>query len=206
LPVTDNGMMKSMLRHLRIVKGFFPRHGIAVLCVCGVTMAGTGVASSGETGVRETHVLGAAAEMHLPIDQPLTPWVHDPAIFEKDDGDRTELREVVEQEVTTIKLDNLVRPIHFGLGDIEITGNYLKILREVLDGMRGRANVRLHFVGHADSLPLRGELINIYRDNIGLSRERAGTVAEYCQRALNLPPEAISYEGLGDSRPAAGHR
>ena len=194
-----------MVRHLRIVKGFFPRYGIAVLCVCGVTAAGTGVASSEETGVRETHVRGEAAEMHLPTDQPLTPWVHDPAIFEKDEGDRTELREVVEKEVTTIKLDNLVPPIHFGLGDIEITGNYLKILREVLDGMRGRANVRLHFVGHADSLPLRGELINIYGDNFGLSRERAGTVAEYCQRALNLPPEAISYEGLGDSRPVASN-
>lgn len=194
-----------MVRHLRIAKGFSPRHGIAVLCVCGVTVAGTGIASSGETGVRETRVRGEAAEMHLPTDRPSTPWVLDPAIFEKDEGDRTELREVVEKEVTTIKLDNLVPPIHFGLGDIEITGDYLKILRGVLDGMRGRANVRLHFVGHADTLPLRGELINIYGDNFGLSRERAGTVAEYCQRALNLPPEAISYEGLGDSRPVAGN-
>ena len=194
-----------MVRHLRILKGFLPRHGIAVLCVCGITAAGTGVASSEETGVRETHARGEAAEMHLPTDRSLTPWIHDPAIFGKDEGDRTEMREVVERDVKTIKLDNLVRPVHFGLGDIEITDNYLKILREVLDGMRGRANVRLHFVGHADSLPLRGELINIYRDNIGLSRERAGTVAEYCQRALNLPPEGISYEGFGDSRPVASN-
>src|SRR5512134_3076387 len=195
--------MNVMLRHLRFIKGFFPRHGIAVLCVCGVVVGGTGVASSEETGVRETHVRGEAAEMHLPTDRSLTPWVHDPAIFRKDEGDKTELREVVEREVTTIKLDNLVPPIHFGLGQIEITDNYLKMLREVLDRMRGRTNVRLHFVGHADSLPLRGELINIYGDNIGLSRERAGTVAEYCQRALSLPPEAISYEGFGDSRPVA---
>ncbi len=194
-----------MFPHLRIVKGFFPRHGIAVLCVCGVTAAGAGTASSAETGVRETHVRGEAAEMHLPADRPLTPWVHDPAIFEKDEGDRKEQREVVERKVTTVKLDNLVPPINFGLGQIEITGDYLKMLRDVLDRMRGRANVRLHFVGHADSLPLRGELIDIYRDNIGLSRERAGTVAEYCQRALSLPPEAISYEGLGDSRPVAAN-
>ena len=141
--------------------------------------------------------------MHLPTDQSLTPWIHDPAIFEKDEGDRTEMRKVVEQDFKTIKLDNLVPPIHFGLGDIEITENYLKILRDVLDSMRDRANVRLHFVGHADYLPLRGELIEWYGDNVGLSRERAGTVAEYCQRALNLPPEAISYEGLGDSQPKA---
>ncbi|MGE5663604.1 MAG: OmpA family protein, partial [Deltaproteobacteria bacterium] len=194
-----------MSRHLRRVKGFFPRHGIAVLCVCGVTAAGAGVASAEETSVRETHVRGEAAELHLPTDRPLVPWIHDPAIFETDEGDRTELREVAEKDVTTVKLDNLVPPIHFGLGQIEITEDYLKMLRDVLERMRGRANVRLHFVGHADSLPLRGELIDRYGDNIGLSRERAGTVAEYCQRALSLPPEAISYEGLGDSRPVAGN-
>ncbi len=194
-----------MESHLHRVKGFLLRFGIVVLCVCGVTAAGTGIASSEESGIRETHVRGEAAEMHLPTDRPLSPWVHDPAIFNKDEGDRTELREVVEKEVTTIKLDNLVPPIHFGLGRIEITETYLKMLREVLDGMRDRANVRLHFVGHADSLPLRGELIGIYGDNIGLSRERAGNVAEYCQRALSLPPEAISYEGLGDSQPVASN-
>src|SRR5210317_1621758 len=113
------------------------------------------------------------------------------------------MREIAEQDVKTIKLNNLVPPIHFGLGEAVITENYLKILRDVLDKMRDRENVRLHFIGHADSLPLRGELIDLYGDNIGLSRERAGTVAEYCQQALNLPPEAISYEGLGDSRPVA---
>ena len=194
-----------MSGHLRIAKGSLSRHGIAVLCAFCVAAMGAGVASSEETGVRETHVRGEAAEMHLPTDQPVTPWVHDPAIFETDEGDRKELRDVVEKEVKTIKLENLVPPIHFGLGQIEITPDYLKMLRGVLDGMRGRANVRLHFVGHADTLPLRGELINIYGDNIGLSRERAGTVAEYCQRSLNLPPEAISYEGLGESRPVASN-
>ena len=141
--------------------------------------------------------------MHLPADQSITSWIHDPAIFENDEGDRTEIRKVVEQEFKTIKLDNLVPPIHFGLGEVEITANYLILLQDVLDSMHNRTNVRLHFVGHADSLPLRGDLIELYSDNVGLSRERAGTVAEYCQRALNLPPESISYDGLGDSQPKA---
>jgi outer membrane protein OmpA-like peptidoglycan-associated protein len=133
-------------------------------------MAANAQAASGvETGVRETDVRGEAAEMHLPVDQPFTPWIHDPAIFEEDEGDRTEMREVVEQDVKTIKLGNLVPPIHFGLGEAEITENYLKLLSDVLDSMRDRANVRLHFVGHADSLPLRGDLIEQYGDNVGLS-------------------------------------
>lgn len=199
-------MMKSMERHLTIVKGFSLRRAVAALCVCGIVTAAAGVALAEETTARETNVRPEAAEMHLPVDQPFTLWVHDPAIFEKDEGDRTELRKVVEQEVKTVKLDNLVPPIHFGLGEVEITEDYLKILRDVLVSMRGRTNVRLHFVGHADNLALRGELLNIYNDNVGLSRERAGTVAEYCKRALNLPPEAISYEGVGDSQPVASNR
>jgi flagellar motor protein MotB len=203
LPVSDNRMMVFMLPNLFILRRFFLKHSIAILCLCVVTVAGVEAVSSAETGVRETDVPGKAVEMHLSADQSTTPWIHDPAIFEKDEGDRTEMREVAQQEVKTIKLEDLVPPIHFGLGEVEITENYLKLLRDVLESMRDRTNVRLHFVGHADSLPLRGELIEWYGDNVGLSRERAGTVAEYCQRALNLPPEAISYEGLGDSQPVS---
>jgi flagellar motor protein MotB len=203
LPVSDNKMVEYMVSNLHILIKFLLKHCIAFLCLCVVIAAGAKDAVSVESGIRETDAPGEAAEMHLSADKPLKRWIHDPAIFEKDEGDSTEMREIVKQDVRTIKLDNLVPPIHFGLGDIEITGEYLKILRDVLDSMRGRANVRLHFVGHADSLPLRGELIALYGDNVGLSRERAGTVAEYCQRALDLPAEAISYEGLGDSRPVA---
>jgi flagellar motor protein MotB len=196
-------MIEDMLSKLYILMRFLLKHSIAVLCLCIITAASAKPVLSVETGVRETDAIGDAVEMHLPVDQSITPWIHDPSIFEKDEGDRTETRKVVEQKFKTIKLDNLVPPIHFGLGEVKITENYLKLLRGVLDSMHDRTNVRLHFVGHADSLPLRNELIELYGDNIGLSRERAGTVAEYCQRALNLPPEAISYEGLGDSQPVA---
>jgi flagellar motor protein MotB len=190
---------------LFILKRFLLKHGVAILCFCIVLAAGADVASGAETGVRETDAPGEAAEMHLPVDQSFKSWIHDPAIIKNDEGDRTEMRKVVKQDVKTIKLDNLIPPIHFGSGEAEIPENYIKRLRDVLDSMRDRANVRLHFVGHADSQPLMGELIARYGDNVGLSRERAGTVAEYCQRALNLPPEAISYEGLGDSRPVASN-
>jgi len=155
--------------------------------------------------VQETPARGAAVEMHLPSDQSFTPWTVDPSIFDEDQGDRVETRKVAEKEVKTVKLDNLVPSILFPLGKAEIPDNYLEMLRGVLDSMRDRTNVRLHFVGHTDSLPLRGDLINIYGDNVGLSRERAGTTAEYFQDALGLPPEAISYEGVGDSQPVASN-
>jgi flagellar motor protein MotB len=156
--------------------------------------------------VGETAARGNAVEMHLSTDQAFTPWIHDPATFAEAQGDRLEMREVVEQDVKTIKLENVVPPIRFRLGEAEIPEDYLALLRDVLNNMRDRANVRLHFIGHSDSLRLSAALQERYGDNTGLSRERAGTTAEYFQRALGLPPEAISYEGFGESQPVASNQ
>ncbi len=155
--------------------------------------------------VRDAVTSGTATEVHLPSDRPLIPWILDPAIFDEDHGDQVELRQVVEEDRKTVKLVDLIPPIRFREGEAEIPDDYLSRLRDVLAGMLDKVNVRLHFVGHADSQPLSADLQALYGDNVGLSRERAGTTAEYCQRALNLPPEAISYEGLGASQPLASN-
>ena len=154
---------------------------------------------------REAASSGETTEAHLPKDVTYTPWLLDPAVFAQDQGDRTEKRQVAEKDVKTVKVTNMVPPIHFRTGEAEITEEYLALLRGVLEKMRGRTNVRLHFVGHADPQQLSGPLKAKFVDNTGLSRERAGTIAEYCQRALALPPEAISYEGVGDSKPVASN-
>ncbi|MEJ2699255.1 MAG: OmpA family protein, partial [Desulfuromonadales bacterium] len=190
------------------------KRSLIIICLCLAFAVAAGSAAAADTasvsadsgsGVREAAARGEVVEMHLAPDQGFTLWAQDPSVFKEDQGDRTEKRQVVEQVVKTVKLNNLVPPILFPLGKAEIPENYLELLRRVLDSMRGRKNVRLHFVGHTDSLPLRGDLIARYGDNVGLSRERAGTVAEYFQRALGLPPEAISYEGVGDSQPVASN-
>ena len=187
---------------------------LAIFSLCLTLAAAAGPAAAANTapaaadsgaGVREMAARGEAVEMHLDPDQGFDLWAQDPAVFAKDQGDRTEKRQVMEQVVKTVKLDNLVPSILFPLGKAEIPENYLELLRGVLNQMRDRKNVRLHFVGHTDSLPLRGDLVERYGDNVGLSRERAGTVAEYFQNALGLPPEAISYEGVGDSQPVASN-
>src|SRR5262245_52388050 len=41
---------------------------------------------------------------------------------------------------------------------------------------------------------------------MGLSRERAGEVAEYFKKTLGLPPEAITYEWMGDTEPVASNQ
>lgn len=170
------------------------------LCLLGIGWYGTALAG---TPTRDSAAVSRAGEIHFPSDTDFRAWVHDPEALQEEEGDRAEIKETVEQQTETVKLENLIAPIHFALGKVNIPDDYIAQLRDVLDRMRDRHNVRLHFIGHADNLPLSDELAMRYTDNVGLSRERAGTVAEYCQQALSLPPEAISYEGLGDSRPVA---
>ena len=147
--------------------------------------------------------IGEAVERHLPSDEPIMKWVHDPERVESDEGDELETRETIADELETIKLTGVVPPIRFESGVAEIPGTTVIALGEILERMKHRKNVRLHLIGHADTQPLSDALARIYGDNAGLSRERAGEVAEYLQTVLTLPPEAVSYEWAGDADPVA---
>ncbi len=162
------------------------------------------VAYGGEPdGVRETSPFGEAVEQYLPLNAPYTPW--EVSSDGEQSGDKVEIQKVLDKEVTTLKLQNVVPPIRFESGKAAIPDDYIGLLRNVLERMKDRANVRLHFLGHTDNVKLSGALKDKYGDNTGLSRERAGTTAEYFQRALDLPPESISYEGVGEVQPVASN-
>ncbi|HSN70883.1 MAG TPA: OmpA family protein, partial [Steroidobacteraceae bacterium] len=161
-------------------------------------------ASASAQDVREIPY-GESAERHLSEHQPFGQWAHDPDRLAQQAGDRLETREVLVDDVETIKLTNLVPPVRFESGVADIPPSYIEQLRGILDSMRHRNNVRLHLVGHADSQPLSDALARVYGDNQGLSRERAGEVAEFIQTALALPPEAISFEWAGDTQPIASN-
>ncbi len=115
------------------------------------------------------------------------------------------MREVAAEQLETVKLTNLVPPIHFDVGVAEIPDSTVAELRDILESMRDRRNVRLHLVGHADTQPLSPGLARVFGDNEGLSRERAGEVAELLQRTLGLPAEGVSYEWAGDQQPVASN-
>ena len=149
--------------------------------------------------------IGEAVERHLSLDEPFTQWVQDPALLETDESDLFDTRETLEDVYETIKLGNLVEAIRFESGVAQIPQSTVDSLADILERMRDRVNVRLHLIGHADNQPLSPALAEVYGDNMGLSRERAGEVAEYFQTALSLPPEAVSFEWFGDSRPIASN-
>jgi flagellar motor protein MotB len=174
----------SKRRHLLLIVGFLM------------------TASAGAAQV-DTAEPGEPVERHLSGDQTFRRWSQDPDLLDSERGDRLEVRQVVGEEVETVKLKNVVPPIRFESGVAQIPPDYVEKLAKVLEGMRNRRNVRVHFVGHADTQPLSDALVRVFGDNSGLSRERAGEVAEHFKTALGLPPEAITYEWAGDTQPIA---
>jgi len=164
----------------------------------------TASAAASETTER-TEKLGEPVERHLAPDQTFRRWSQDPGLLDSERGDRLEVQQVVGEKLETVKLKNVVPPIRFESGVAKIPSDYVDKVAQVLESMRNRRNVRVHFVGHADSQRLSDALAREFGDNLGLSRERAGEVAEYFKNALDLPPEAITYEWLGDTQPIASN-
>jgi len=149
--------------------------------------------------------VGEPAERQLPVEAPLTPWTHDPERLRAELGDRLEERPVLERTAETVKLTDVVPPIRFASGAADIPPGFVERLRAALDDMQHLENVRLHLVGHSDDQPLSPRLAAIYGDNEGLSRERAGEVAEFLQRALDLAPESVSFSWRADAEPVASN-
>jgi flagellar motor protein MotB len=168
-------------------------------------LAGAALVGAAEAQLLREPGRGEAVERHLPGEIKPTQWAHDPSLLSTQAGDRLEIREVAAEELETVKLTDLVPPIRFEVGVAEIPESTVAELREVLERMRGRRNVRLHLVGHADTQPLSPALAAVFGDNEGLSRERAGEVAELLQRTLGLAPEGISYAWAGDQQPVASN-
>ncbi|MFZ2161060.1 MAG: OmpA family protein [Sideroxyarcus sp.] len=157
----------------------------------------------GDERVRDNGAVGASTEQYPVEDGVFTPMIKSEP--QEKAGDTLEKQQVMEKVAKTVKLQNVVPPIRFGSGKAEIPPEYVGLLRNILTRMKDRANVRLHFVGYSDNVQLSIQLAQQYDDNAGLSRERAGATAEFFQNALGLPPESISYEGLGEANPVASN-
>ncbi len=151
----------------------------------------------------EKYPLGENTEKHFPPNQTFTLWLQDETLFKPHEADTIEIKTVLEKDVETFKLQNAVPAIGFASGNVAIPDSYVEKLRTVLNEMKNRSNVRLHFIGHSDTDKLSPALRVQFIDNIGLSKYRAQTTAEYFQRQLDLPPDAVSFDGVGAAQPIA---
>lgn len=148
-----------------------------------------------------SHPIGENTEKQLPPDEVFNLWVQDETFFKPHEDDRVEMQKVLDRKYETFKLENAVPAIRFRPGQADIPESAVIQLREILDRMKHRANVRVHFVGHTDSDKLGPGLSAKYGDNFGLSRARAEIAAEFFQNALELEPESVTYDGVGDTQP-----
>ncbi len=153
----------------------------------------------------EKYPLGQNTEKHFPPNQEFTLWTQDETSFKPKEDDTVIVKKVLEKEVETFKLENAVPAIGFQSGDVNIPDSYVEKLRDVLSEMKNRTNVRLHFIGHSDSDKLSPALRGKYINNVGLSKYRAQETAEYFQRELDLPPDGVSFDGVGDAQPIANN-
>jgi len=153
----------------------------------------------------EKYPLGENTEKHFPPNQEFTLWTQDETLFKPQEDDKVVVKKVLEKEVETHKLEGAVPAIGFQSGNVNIPDDFVDKLRNVLREMKNRSNVRLHFIGHSDSDKLSPALREKYIDNIGLSKFRAQETAEYFQRELDLPPDSVSFDGVGDAQPVASN-
>ncbi len=153
----------------------------------------------------EKYPLGNNTEKHFPPNQEFTLWTQDETFFKPKEDDKVVIKKVLEKEVETHKLEGKVPDIDFRSGEVNIPDSYVEKLRDILQEMKNRTNVRLHFVGHSDSDKLGPGLRAKYINNVGLSKYRAQETAEYFQRELDLPPDGVSFDGVGDSQPIASN-
>jgi len=151
----------------------------------------------------DPYPVGENTEQHLSPDAVFNLWIQDETFFKPHEDDKVEVKKVLEKQAKTFKLENVVKPIAFKSGDADIPQSFVQKLRKLLESMKNRANVRLHFIGHTDTDKLGGATKAKYGDNYGLSKARAGIAAEFFQRELDLPADAVSFDGAGSSKPIA---
>ncbi len=149
----------------------------------------------------EKYPLPNNGEKTITLKQNIKLWEKNKAQYKQQKKDKIVIKNVLQKNVKTHKLKNAIPAISFESGTAKIPANGVKKLRKKLRQMRNRSNVRLHFIGHSDSDKLGSALRAKYINNIGLSKYRAQETAEYFQRELDLPPDAVSFDGVGDSQP-----
>jgi uncharacterized repeat protein (TIGR01451 family) len=180
-------------------------------------------------GAPVTRGLSEASEKHLPVDQPVTKWLHDPATLDEDGAERTVTREaappetVAEPETNRVKvcrtetvcklrykeghahrarIRNMVLPLHYDKGMLSVPDRFLGQVRQAVDSLGGKQNFAIKFIAYTDNVPLKGQDERIYGDLVGLSRAVARRVALAVKDDLGLPDSAIVTEGRGASQPA----
>ncbi len=148
--------------------------------------------------------LAANSERLLPGES-FTFWGLDKVETSDRFGGKTVATENEISETVSVASREEIQNIQFVSGKNIIGDEYIEKLRDVLQRLGDKNNLRIHFIGHTDSEKLSARARAIYGDNYGLGESRAKRAALYFQKKLNLPDKAISFEGKGPDEPIASN-
>ena len=119
------------------------------------------------------------------------------------DAESTQSRELIKENgAIAVTQDTNIR---FYSGKHFITDKTRAEIQQVIDQLKGKQALNIHFIGHADSQRLSANARKIYRDNQDLSEHRADIVANIFKQALNLTDGQITTEGKADREPVASN-
>ena len=111
----------------------------------------------------------------------------------------------VADDFRLVKMDLTQQTPQFGSALSKLDSVETKRVATLVEQLKGKKNVKLHFVGHTDNQPVSVRARHWIKDNKALSIARAKAVAEYFRQALNLSEQAVTYDGMGDSQPLASN-
>ena len=85
----------------------------------------------------------------------------------------------------------------------ELQETDLAMLEQLAGQLNAKRIVRIDLVGHADSMEIAPRSQKLFSDNLALSMARARNVADFLKSRLDIPGDAISVRGMGDTMPIA---
>ncbi len=125
-------------------------------------------------------------------------WYDDP--FEQFTAEPQACPDAAGAETITRTYDSPGGPlpvVRFRDGHPVIPPGYIKALQERLAAVKGKANVRLDFIGYTSDKRLNRRTAMVYGDDIGLSVSRARRTMQLVQKKLNLKDKQVMFEGRG---------
>jgi len=91
----------------------------------------------------------------------------------------------------------------FATNRAELRPGAIKQLDALARSLKGKKDLRIQAIGHTDSVPVGTSPTRRFKSNQELSEARAASVARYLQKALEMPDDAITTSGKGETEPIA---
>jgi len=110
-----------------------------------------------------------------------------------------------DDEMKHVQLDDKTTVSQFESAKSTLDGDMLNHVADLVEQLKDKTGVRLHITGHTDSQGLSLQTQRWFKDNQALSEARAKSVADYFQKTLQLPADAITISGMGDRQPIASN-